>query len=296
MNFVFKGTACMLAVLAMSGAAHACADREAAVAAIEAEDFDTAVALQKNISVDPQCDDELRIWLDERLARHFFAQAVAAPGAQSKAALFQASINYYPHWRSYVALADLARDEKDRQEEARLLQAAINQMNDGPEHHRFSNEEAQTIIDRAADAMLLAGAVVEPPRTRSGTPGGIFIEELRGYKVKEVELAIEFEFDSTIFTAKGAGYAQKLLDYLIERTPPKIVLEGHTDPVGTDAYNQALSLRRAESLRTYLIENGYVGQVDIVGRGETDVPLPPQGIVADSPEHHQIARRVVLIR
>lgn len=296
MTFVIKRIVPALILGTLATQSFACSDREPAISAVNNGNFEAAIDLQSRIAIDPSCDDALRLWLDERVARHYFEKAVATPGTEEKRELFLKSVDSFPHWRSYLALADLARTQKDRSEEARLLQIGINQMNDGPEHHTFTKEEAQSMIDRAAEAMLLSGQVMAPPRTRSGTPGGIFIESLRGFKVAEVKLAIEFDFDSTDFTKKGQGYADQLLSYLVERNPPKIVLEGHTDPKGPADYNHSLSLRRAESLRNYLLGQGYTGQIEVVGRGETNVPPAPSDIQPDSPEHYQLARRVVLIR
>ncbi|MEE4188140.1 MAG: OmpA family protein [Roseobacter sp.] len=274
----------------------ACTDRAAAEAAIAASDFETAQALHGRVAVDPECDDAFRLWLDEALARHFFADGLQALSAEEKRSSIETSIQFFPHWRSYTALADLAAADGNHAEEARHLQAALNQMNDGPEHHGFTEAEAQDVLDRAATAMLLSDEVVAPPRTRSGAPGGVFIESLRGFAVQEVVLAIEYDFDSAQMTAKGKEYADQLLSYLLERRPDAIALEGHTDPVGADSYNLALSLQRAEALRAYLLDAGFGGEITVTGKGETDVPAAPPGITPDSLEHHQIARRVVLVR
>jgi outer membrane protein OmpA-like peptidoglycan-associated protein len=40
---------------------------------------------------------------------------------------------------------------------------------------------------------------------------------------------------------------------LVSREGLRLVVEGHTDSVGTDTYNQQLSERRAESVRAYLV-------------------------------------------
>lgn len=285
-------------VMALTAAAPvlACPDRQTAVDAVQSGDFAQAEMLQQRISVDPACDDAFRLWLDEALARDYFARATAAETEQTQRALLQTSIGFFPHWRSYSALGDIAVRGGAHTEAARQYQQAINQMNDGPDHHSATEDEAKRLLTSAANAMLLADQAVEVPATRSGTPGGIFIENLRGYQVEEVSLAIEFDFDSTTLTKKGQQYADKLLAYLKERNPPRIVLEGHTDPVGASEYNDRLSLRRAESLKSYLEAQGYTGTIGVVGRGETMLPPAPSGAMPDSPEHHQIARRVVLIR
>ena len=50
----------------------------------------------------------------------------------------------------------------------------------------------------------------------------------------------------------------------------KVVIEGHTDAVGTDEYNLKLSSQRAESVRTYLITHHGIGpaQLRVVGMGK----------------------------
>lgn len=50
----------------------------------------------------------------------------------------------------------------------------------------------------------------------------------------------------------------------------KINVEGHTDSVGTDSYNQRLSEARAQSVRDYLVSGGIPqGVVGTAGFGET---------------------------
>jgi hypothetical protein len=47
-------------------------------------------------------------------------------------------------------------------------------------------------------------------------------------------------------------------------------VEGHTDSVGSDAYNQTLSEKRANSVRQYLVNKGYPDdKITAVGMGET---------------------------
>jgi OOP family OmpA-OmpF porin len=57
---------------------------------------------------------------------------------------------------------------------------------------------------------------------------------------------------------------------LKERPDLKVVIEGHTCNIGTDAYNQKLSERRAQSVHDYLVRNGVSStKLSTVGRGET---------------------------
>jgi OOP family OmpA-OmpF porin len=65
---------------------------------------------------------------------------------------------------------------------------------------------------------------------------------------------------------------------------------GHTDSIGTEEYNQDLSVRRAESVADYLVQNGVSrDRLRVVGYGETRPKVPN-----DTPENRQQNRRVVL--
>ena len=50
----------------------------------------------------------------------------------------------------------------------------------------------------------------------------------------------------------------------------KVVIEGHTDSIGGDAYNKKLSERRAEAVKRYLVRQGIdAGRIRTVGHGKT---------------------------
>jgi outer membrane protein OmpA-like peptidoglycan-associated protein len=56
---------------------------------------------------------------------------------------------------------------------------------------------------------------------------------------------------------------------LVSHDGLRLAVEGHTDSVGTDAYNQGLSERRAESVRAYLVDQKFAaGSVGAAGLGE----------------------------
>lgn len=66
-------------------------------------------------------------------------------------------------------------------------------------------------------------------------------------------------FDTDNYTVKGADNLQRLQDianYLIKHPKTYIFVEGHADERGAAAYNLALGSRRANSVRTFLIEQG----------------------------------------
>jgi outer membrane protein OmpA-like peptidoglycan-associated protein len=73
--------------------------------------------------------------------------------------------------------------------------------------------------------------------------------------------------------------------------PGAITVEGHTDSRGTEAFNEALSQKRAESVRTYLVGHGLSSaSVTAVGRGEAQ-PIADN----ETPEGRANNRRVEII-
>jgi len=69
-----------------------------------------------------------------------------------------------------------------------------------------------------------------------------------------------------------------------------MTIVGHTDSKGSDAYNQALSERRADSVREYLIAQGLEGsKISTSGRGESD-----PAAANDTADGRQQNRRVAI--
>ena len=83
----------------------------------------------------------------------------------------------------------------------------------------------------------------------------------------------------------------KVADALKTQTERTFTVEGHTDNVGTDAANQVLSQKRAESVREYLVARGVsANAITAVGKGST-VPIGDN----KSPEGRAMNRRVEII-
>ena len=86
-----------------------------------------------------------------------------------------------------------------------------------------------------------------------------------------VELDVKFDFDRDVVKQDSYSDIQNLADFMKEYRQTTTVLEGHTDSVGTDAYNQRLSERRANAVRRVLVDElGVEGnRVNAVGYGES---------------------------
>ena len=82
-----------------------------------------------------------------------------------------------------------------------------------------------------------------------------------------------FEFDKATLTPEAQAAIKAQIDDI--KKAGKIVLIGHTDPVGTSDYNQALSMARAEAVRQELIKDGIsADNITVTGVGKTDLKDP----------------------
>ena len=86
-----------------------------------------------------------------------------------------------------------------------------------------------------------------------------------------VELDVKFDFDKSVVKEESYSDIQNLADFMKQYPQTSTVVEGHTDSIGTDAYNQGLSERRANAVRDVLVNQYGVegGRINAVGYGES---------------------------
>ncbi|MFL1405902.1 OmpA family protein [Marinobacter sp. M1N3S26] len=100
-----------------------------------------------------------------------------------------------------------------------------------------------------------------------------------------------FEFDSSELKAGNTSHLTRLVAFLTEYPERNAAIEGHTDNVGNMDYNRELSQRRAEAVRSYLVQQGIAAQrLTAIGLGQNQ-PLASN----DSAAGRQSNRRVEII-
>ena len=78
-----------------------------------------------------------------------------------------------------------------------------------------------------------------------------------------------FDFDKAVLKAEGKAKLDDLVGKVKSINLEVIIAVGHTDSVGTDAYNQKLSVKRAEAVKAYLVTKGIEkNRVYTEGKGE----------------------------
>jgi outer membrane protein OmpA-like peptidoglycan-associated protein len=82
---------------------------------------------------------------------------------------------------------------------------------------------------------------------------------------------VQFLKGSAILTKTAKIELDKLVNALINKHPQvKVSVEGHTDDTGSDEFNQALSAKRAEAVKKYLVEKMVAGdRINTVGFGKS---------------------------
>ena len=85
----------------------------------------------------------------------------------------------------------------------------------------------------------------------------------------EIRENVVFATDSEVLTPAAQGTLDKVVAAMNRYTRPVVEVGGHTDSQGDDAYNEALSQRRAESVVTYITQSIEPGRLSPVGFGES---------------------------
>lgn len=123
-----------------------------------------------------------------------------------------------------------------------------------------------------------------------------------GIKITETdtELKIQvlgdilFDFNKATLRASAQETLEKLAEFLNHRHVTAIRVEGHTDSIGTDSYNQKLSEQRAETVQRWLADNlENEAEITTLGQGARQPVAPnklPNG--KDNPDGRQQNRRV----
>ena len=112
---------------------------------------------------------------------------------------------------------------------------------------------------------------------------------------EKVSFAAEalFDFDKAIVKPEGKAALDDLLNKLQGMNTEVMVTVGHTDSIGTDAYNQKLSLRRAEAVKAYIVSKGVdQSRVYTEGKGETQ-PVADNGTSEGRAKNRRVTVEVV---
>jgi OOP family OmpA-OmpF porin len=107
-------------------------------------------------------------------------------------------------------------------------------------------------------------------------------------KSQWVLVGVNFEFDSARLTEGSYPILYGAVQYLNQYPELNIEIQGHTDYIGSESYNDELSKKRAESVRNYLVSKGIdASRLTVKGFGES-VPVADNS----TPEGRALNRRI----
>ena len=97
-----------------------------------------------------------------------------------------------------------------------------------------------------------------------------------------------FDWDRSNLSAQAQSTIQQAAQAYKTRGSARVTATGHTDTSGSEAYNMALSLRRANTVKDSLVQNGVPAQaISVVGRGEA-APLVATGDGVREPQNRRV--------
>jgi OOP family OmpA-OmpF porin len=104
-------------------------------------------------------------------------------------------------------------------------------------------------------------------------------------------LKIKFGFNSSKIEAKYHDEIRRAVQFLEEHPGVEVVIEGHTCSIGSETYNMALSKKRAESVKSYMVDifNMDGSKLSTIGYGEA---RPEHDNATE--EGRQLNRRVMI--
>ena len=138
-----------------------------------------------------------------------------------------------------------------------------------------------------------AGAVIghqmdqQAKEIQQNIPGAIVERVGEGLQVT-FDSGLLFDFNSDLLRADAKNNLATFARSLDKYPNTDVLIVGHTDSVGTDTYNAALSARRAAAAQNYLVAQGVtMSRLRSAGRGETE-PIAPNATEAGRQKNRRV--------
>ncbi|AKU94604.1 Major porin and structural outer membrane porin OprF [Labilithrix luteola] len=176
-------------------------------------------------------------------------------------------------------------DDSFRPDDARVLVAGVSLSFGSAAARKAAPPAAEPTPPPVAARDGVVEAKDECPDPNTLPPGTQVPEGCEGPAVKlvgdrlEIDDVILFEFDSPRIRVESRPLVKRIAQFIWNHSEIiEVVVAGHADAVGTDAYNQKLSEQRAESTRAMLIHFGVdASRLQAVGYGKSRLKFDTQG-------------------
>jgi OOP family OmpA-OmpF porin len=116
---------------------------------------------------------------------------------------------------------------------------------------------------------LLGHVICDPEKTPPPPPPVAQAPPPPGTKLATI-VAENFDFDKAVIKAHHTEDLDHVVKVMKDNPGLKVSVEGYTDSIGSDAYNQKLSERRAMAVKDYLVQHGIDGsRISTIGFGKS---------------------------
>ena len=138
----------------------------------------------------------------------------------------------------------------------------------------------EIVLDTAYASARTGTGGLEAGRATPDEVQAVFAAALAIAPPRPVTFILYFVEATDQFTPESQALVEQVLRAIATRPAPELTVAGHTDAVGTDQYNDALSLRRAERVSALLVARGIPPErITAVGRGKRELLVPtPDGV------------------
>ncbi len=176
-----------------------------------------------------------------------------------------------------AAIAKRQADEARQQAEMAKRQAdqAKQQMDQAKQQADQARQQMDQAKQQAEQARLAAQAEAEKA-AKAKAEADQLMKEVADLKAQQTERGIVLTIGDVLFATGKANLSEKanvsvgkLAAFLSKYPNRNVLIEGHTDSVGSDEYNMVLSGKRADSVKYELVKDGVdAGRITTVGYGE----------------------------
>lgn len=176
--------------------------------------------------------------------------------------------------------------------------AEVSITNDGKGSGTYSDGKLSITNNGDGSAIVNGSTISAKPVPKAGKVGTFpSIDAAKPVQscgtVITLEEGVLFDFGSSDLRGEASTTLSSLATVLKDSKAPKVQVQGHTDSVSDDAFNQKLSEQRAQAVSNALKSDGVAADLEAVGYGETKPVAPnenPDG--SDNPGGRRLNRRV----
>jgi len=142
--------------------------------------------------------------------------------------------------------------------------------------------DGQTVLAEPYAATRLTTAGPRAYNANAQEVQALFGPALAAQPSRPVRFTVQFVESKDELTEDSKAALEAIFAEIARRPVPDVLVVGHTDSVGSDQYNDALSRQRADVIRAGLVQNGIAPEnITAVGRGKRELLVPTADGVAE---------------